>query len=111
MNVRICHCRLCQKATGQPFFARALFPRAAVSIEGETAAFASSADLERMFCPKCGTSLFAQRPSARERLSITVASLDEPQALTPDVQFWTSSRIGWVERLGELPSYAEWPPA
>ena len=38
INVRTCHCRTCQKAMGSPFYARALFPQGALSVEGETAA-------------------------------------------------------------------------
>ncbi len=111
LNVRICHCRLCQKATGQPFFARAIFPRDAVTIQGETQAFKSSEDLERRFCATCGTSLFAGRISAPERMAVTLATLDDPSALAPDAQFWTSSRIAWVEDLGSIAAFEEWPPA
>ena len=111
LNVRICHCRLCQQATGQPFFARAIFPRDAVAIEGDTRAFRSSPDLERRFCATCGTSLFAGRLSAPQRMAVTLASLDDPQALPPDAQFWTSSRIAWVADLGSIPDFEAWPPA
>ncbi len=110
INVRLCHCRLCQKATGQAFFARALFPRDQVRIEGETTGFQSSEDLERRFCPRCGTGLFAQRASTPERISITLASLDDPDALKPEAQIWTSRRIGWVEDLGGIAEFDEFPP-
>ena len=110
INVRVCHCRLCQKASGQPFFARALYPRDQVEIEGETAGFRSSADLERRFCPRCGTGLFAARVSAPDRFAVTLATLDDPGALEPEVQIWTSRRIGWVERLDEVPAFPEFPP-
>ena len=110
INVRLCHCRLCQKATGQAFFARALFPRDQVQIEGETAGFRSSEDLERRFCPKCGTGVFAGRISTPERISVTLASLDEPDALKPEAQIWTSRRIGWVESLGGITEFDEFPP-
>ena len=110
LNVRICHCRLCQKATGQAFFARAMFASDAVSIEGETAGFHSSEDLERRFCPRCGTGLFAVRLSTSERLSVSLASFDDPQALTPETQIWTSSRIGWVAGLGDIPEHEAGPP-
>src|SRR3981081_4289528 len=54
INVRICHCRNCQKAMGSPFFARALFAQSALSVHGETARYASSDALDRVFCKNCG---------------------------------------------------------
>jgi hypothetical protein len=48
VNVRICHCRNCQKAMGSPFYARALFDQKALAIEGETASYASSERLDRV---------------------------------------------------------------
>jgi hypothetical protein len=61
VNVRICHCRNCQKAMGSPFFARALFKQSALTVEGETARYPSSEALDRVFCKTCGTRLFAWR--------------------------------------------------
>ncbi len=42
INVRICHCRNCQKAMGSPFYARALYPQTAIEVDGETDSYPSS---------------------------------------------------------------------
>ena len=48
-NVRICHCRLCQKTMGSPFFARALFLQSNIHVTGDVKKHASSDSLERVF--------------------------------------------------------------
>ena len=61
VNVRICHCRNCQKAMGSPFFARALFDQRALTVDGDTARYSTSEALDREFCRICGTRLFSRR--------------------------------------------------
>ena len=61
LNVRICHCRICQKAMGSPFFARAQFDQRALTVDGDTERYASSENIDRVFCKRCGTRLFAWR--------------------------------------------------
>jgi hypothetical protein len=103
-NVRNCHCRLCQKAMGSPFFARALFPLDQVSVSGETAHFPSSDLLSRVFCPRCGTSLFAHRPSA-QRMGIAVAAFDDPHTLAPQCHMFVDSKIAWSSVDDGLPQF------
>jgi hypothetical protein len=111
LNVRICHCRMCQKATGQPIFARALFARADVVIEGETRAYASSEYLRRRFCMTCGCPIFAERLRGSDIfLAITLGTLDDPDALTPEAHVWTSSQVCWLGLDDGLHRYSEGAP-
>ena len=47
INVRICHCRNCQKAMGSPYYARALYDQQAITVQGDTGRYPSSDHLER----------------------------------------------------------------
>src|SRR5260370_21474666 len=58
LNVRICHCRTCQKAMGSPFFARALFDQRALTVAGETARYPSRTPPNRGFAKPCATRCF-----------------------------------------------------
>jgi hypothetical protein len=108
-NVRICHCRLCQKSMGSPFFARALYPLTQVTVTGQTARYASSSALQRVFCPTCGTRLMAERADMG-RAGVALALFDDPNALQPDCHFWTSSKVSWMTINDNLPQYPESPP-
>ena len=107
-NVRLCHCRLCQKAMASPFFARALYNGGQVTLRGETASYPSSSELERIFCPRCGTRIGAYR-ALSDNMALALALFDDPEALTPDAHFFTGFKLGWVE-TGGLPAYPEWAP-
>jgi hypothetical protein len=108
-NVRICHCRLCQKALGSPFFARALYPTDQVSVSGTTARFPSTPELFRVFCPACGSRLFAERPSMG-RVGVAIASFDKPDAFVPECHFFVAFKQAWVRINDDLPQYPEWAP-
>ena len=109
-NVRICHCRLCQKAMGSPFFARAQYPMDQVTVTGRTERYPSSPELWRVFCPTCGTRVLAERPSAG-RMGIALAAFDDPNGLAPECHIFVASKLTWVRINDDLPQYAEGPPS
>ena len=109
LNVRICHCRNCQKAMGSPFFARALFPHSALTITGETASYPSSDELKRMFCPRCGTRLFSWRNS-RPVVGVALAAFDDRNAFVPSEHTWVSEKLDWVCLNDGLAQYPEGVP-
>lgn len=108
-NVRLCHCRLCQRAMASPFFARALYKGPQVTIQGETDSYPSSSELERLFCPRCGARIGAYR-ALSDNLALALALFDDPEALRPDAHFFTESKVSWMCFDDGLPQYPEWPP-
>jgi len=106
LNVRICHCRICQKLTGSAFYARAVFPREAVEATGETRGYKSSEELTRRFCPTCGSSLFAERP--QNLVSVTLGTFDDPESFVPEAQVFTRSRMCWLPADEDLPGFETW---
>ena len=105
-NVRLCHCRNCQRATGGPFFARALFGAADVTRSGETIRWASSGRLHRLSCAQCGTPVFAE-PQDGPWLAISLATLDRPNALRPESHIWVSQKLDWVRLDDGLPLFPQ----
>ncbi|HWJ71125.1 MAG TPA: GFA family protein [Sphingobium sp.] len=110
INVRACHCRLCQKAIGAAFNARVLVPLDRLTIAGAVRWYASSPALRRGFCPTCGTTLFSERASANI-IGLTMGSLDDPDRVFPSEHIWLSAKQAWLTLEGGLPGYEEGPPA
>jgi len=103
-NVHVCHCRMCQKAVGGPF--AALAPIRGTDFawtRGKPASFASSSLAARDFCGHCGTPLtfrYIDGPS----ISVTIGSLDQPQAVTPASHYGVESKLAWLDQLGAMPT-------
>ena len=100
--VFLCHCRSCQEAQGAAFNLSAPVPREAfVLLSGEAllSRYESSPGKDRVFCRRCGSPVYAERPDtpvrvlgARPLLLCALplqAQLHEAEALLalPDAQF------------------------
>ena len=109
INVRICHCRNCQKAMGSPFFARALFDQRALKVEGETAFYPTSDALHRVFCSKCGTRMFSRRTNGMAA-GVALAVFDDPNAFVPTEHIFVARKLEWVRIDDGLPQYPDLPP-
>ena len=100
----ICHCRMCQKATGAPFASLADVPHEHFSwTRGKPAAFRSSSIAERDFCAACGTPLSFRRIGGT-KIEIMTGTFDRPDRVVPSQQFGTESRLGWVVAIANMPS-------
>lgn len=87
-RVGICHCLDCRKHHGALFFAAAIFPQEAVTIDGEMRDYAG-----RHFCPRCGSSVFARYG---DEVEVHLGALDAPDQLMPTYENWMVRREGWL---------------
>ena len=69
---------------------------------GTPRVFASSAVAERGFCADCGTPL-TYRVAGRDRISITIGSLDRPSEVAPKMQYGVESKVAWLGSIATLP--------
>lgn len=103
-KISICHCRMCQKASGQPFMAFASVKRENLRwTRGTPSTFVSSNIAERNFCSGCGTPLTYHRVASGS-IAVTIGSLDAPEAVRPIEQFGLESELSWISGLRALPA-------
>ena len=98
----LCHCRMCQRATGGVSIAFKNLARNEVAWEHAPDWYASSPVAKRPFCSLCGTPLgFAFNES--ERMDLTVGSFDDPSPFYPTENFGIESRHAAWEDTSHLP--------
>jgi len=120
----LCHCRMCQRATGGVSIAFKNFPREDVRWETEPDRYASSPVALRGFCRDCGTPL-TYEAHGHPYMDLTIGSFDDPARFVPtehsgceswhrawlDTSHLPASRTDenpslvkrWMEKVGRLP--------
>ena len=97
----LCHCRMCQRATGSISIAFKSVRQDEVTWEHEPDWFDSSPIAERPFCRECGTSLGFRFKNDCESMDLTVASFDDPSPFVPKHHFGAESIHGaWLNTEG-----------
>ncbi|MDQ0316125.1 GFA family protein [Amorphus orientalis] len=97
-RVGLCHCLDCRKHHGALFYAAAVFPETAVTIEGQTHSYAG-----RHFCPTCGSSVFAR---SGDEIEVYLGTFDAPDRFVPSYESWTVRREAWLPPFDLAHSYA-----
>ena len=112
--VRACWCRLCQYLGAGSGTVNAVFPTAAVHLEGVLATHSVVADsgnrMHRGFCPTCGTPVTSAAEERPQMLVLRVGTLDDPNAVRPAVTIWTAVAPGWACIDANIPALAGQPP-
>ena len=94
-----CHCRDCQRASGGPFAAIAVFAKAAASITGEPrfhrVTGGSGHPIDRGFCPTCGNPVTVKLGVKPDLVGFYAASLDDPGRFKPTMDLFTGSAHAW----------------
>jgi hypothetical protein len=104
-NTHVCHCRMCQRATGGLFAALAGgAPGNFAWTRGQPSYFASSNLARRAFCAACGTPLSFKYELPTARMYVTIGSLDEPGDAAIVKQFGIESRLPWVKFCEDVPA-------
>ena len=97
----LCHCRMCQRATGSMSIAFKSVKQADVDWSGEPGWYQSSPIAERPYCSECGTSLGFRFKRGSENIDLTVASFDDPSPFVPKHHFGAESiHRAWLNTEG-----------
>ena len=100
--VHCCHCRWCQRETGSAFALNAMIEADRLTLLGEPPEYvdtpsASGLGQRIARCPHCRLALWSHYAgSGPVAAFVRVGTLDNPDALPPDIHIFTASKQPWV---------------
>lgn len=109
--VHACHCRDCQRLTGSAFVINIWIEKQFVEARGAVPASyglagGSGQRHEVYFCGACGTCVWSRYHGAPgEALFVRAGTLDNPDAVTPDVHIFTRSKVPWLQLPEGVPAF------
>ena len=122
--VHCCHCRWCQRESGASFALNAMVEADRVEhlgIEPELVDTPSASGAGQVVarCPRCRIAIWSNYAGAGPLVRfVRVGTLDQPDALPPDIHIFTASKQPWVVLPPGVPAVSEyydrkehWPAA
>ncbi len=109
-----CHCLDCQRATGSAYASVFFVPRSAVTITGEVKYYESKGDsgnnIQRGFCPMCGSRLFGLPALMAENIGIMAGSLDDSSEHKPAFDIYAARAQPWDYMNPAVAKFPQAPP-
>jgi hypothetical protein len=100
--VHCCHCRWCQRETGSAFALNAMIEMDRITLLGDAPELvdtpsASGRGQLIARCPTCRIAVWSHYAGAGRAVAfVRVGTLDDPDALPPDIHIFTTSKQPWV---------------
>lgn len=102
LRASICHCRMCQKASGGFYMPLvAVKPKDVEWTRGAPGYFQSSNHIKRGFCSACGTPLTYEPP---DDIALAIGAFDHPETIEPIIQFGTETKLPYTDTLHTVKS-------
>lgn len=100
IRVSVCHCLNCQRRSGSAFAEQAQFPRASVTVSGDSSTFDLVGDEGTQctfhFCPTCGATVYYEPAYTDAWVAIPVGAFADPGFPAPTVSVYESRKHAWV---------------
>lgn len=110
-RVMVCHCTDCQVLSGSPLRAVVAAPIGSFALRGKPKSYVKVAESgnrrAQVFCPECGTPLYATAPENATSVIIRLGCVAQRAQLRPAVQIWQHSALPWLPELQALPGSPE----
>jgi hypothetical protein len=110
-RVMVCHCTDCHVLSGAPFRAVVAAAIETLSVSGRTRRYIKVAQSgnrrAQVFCPECGTPLWATAPENPTSVVIRLGCVRQRAQLKPVVQIWQHSALPWLLELASIPGSPE----
>ena len=101
-DASVCHCRMCQKASGNFYLPLVSVRDAKLAwTRGEPKRFRSSSAAWRGFCAECGTPLTYEAPDG---VALAIGAFDTPEEIAPTVQWGVEAKLPYVDGVPNLPA-------
>lgn len=100
-DASVCHCRMCQKASGNFYLPLVSVRGARLEwTRGTRKRFQSSNFAFRGFCGDCGTPLTYEAPDG---IAMAIAAFDDPSSIRPTIQWGTEAKLPHTDEVPSLP--------
>ena len=111
----VCHCVDCQKQSGSALSINIAIPEDQISFTGElklveTRGIESGKNINRYFCPNCGSPLYSAPEVMPGMIFLKAGTLDDTSWVKPDINMWCATAQPWVVIDESLPIFPGNPP-
>ena len=107
-----CHCSQCRRLHGAAFASFGGVPRNKfryVSGEPDLKTYASSEEIDRVFCGNCGSNILADFKPEPDELYITLGTVIGDPECPPGYHQFVGSKAPWFQICDDPPQHDEWP--